>query len=87
MLDILNFHLKMRYFCLLFFFWVKCNFGKFDYDGPSHLSFDKDRYCRIYRRLEVVHMFWEKKCIIIVFGHVWVQKLISIIKLSDLTFI
>ena len=39
----LNFHLKMQHF----FFWVKRNFGKFDYDGPSHLSFDKDHYCRI----------------------------------------
>ena len=42
----LNFHLKMQPFCLLFS-WVKRNLGKFDYDGPSHLSFDEDHYCRI----------------------------------------
>ena len=38
---------KNATFLFAFFFWVKRNFGKFDYDGPSHLSFDKDNYCRI----------------------------------------
>ena len=36
--------------------------------------------------LEVVRMFWGKKCKIIVFGHMD-TKLISIKKLSHLTFI
>ena len=50
------------------------------------LSFDKDHYCRIYRSLEVVRMFLGKKCKTIVFGHMD-TKLISIKKLSHLTFI